>query len=540
MKKKNKVIMKRRLIVMTVSFGLMLTALAGRLVSIQLIEGAEYRDIAARQSVAMISGLSTRGTIYDRNGNYITGMKESFVYLIEKRKMDEEVSALLDELEARLVNDYNERYYIYSTFELDKRICDTLCEEYGAVCMKTRQRYSDNQPAVHLIGYVNKQDATGTCGIEKDYDEILSSIEKTYYGQTDGQGFLIPGLGIRMEGDARDWGVLTTLDLNIQRAAEQVLEDASVSGAIIVTNAASGEILASASSPVFSPYEIYEYLDSSDKEFLNKAVCQYPPGSIFKIAVAAAALEKGVITPETVFKCDGYHEVDGVTIKCSTGGTDGHGELTVTEAFSESCNAIFVQIGQLTGGEAILKTADKFGLGKEALAGLSGQSSGNLPNLEDTFGAGIGNLSIGQGKLLLTPMQVARITQIIASGGIDTGMSLISGTVEGIKGTVLKQHPVPVRVISRETALSIKEMMTQTVVNGTADNLDIPEGITASGKTGSAEAAVGEEKMVHGWFTGFVPAENPEYIITVFVENGGSGRKSAVPLFGKMLKALYP
>lgn len=514
-------------------------ALTGRLVSIQIINGNEYEKLAHDQSVAMMSGLSARGNIFDRNGNYLTGMEESFVYLIEKRKMDDNAAELLKELKAHKVNNYNERYDIYSTCNLDREICGRLCNEYNAVCMKTRQRYSENQPAIHLIGYVNQPDETGACGLEKDFDGILSSVEKTYYGKADGQGYLIPGLGIRVEGDARDWGVLTTLDLDIQMKAEKVLADASVSGAIIVTDAASGDILASASSPVFSPHQVVEYLDSNKKEFLNKAVCQYPPGSIFKIIVAAAALENGDITPDMKFNCIGYHEIDGLKIKCSTGGDTGHGEITVREAFAESCNAVFVQVGQLTGGENILKTAKAFGLSEEAISGLSGQATGNLPSVEDTLGAGIGNLSIGQGKLLVTPLQVARATQIIASNGRDPGLYLIRGTIEGAKGTVLKSKQIPDRVVTRKTAAIIKEMMTDTVNYGTADNLNLPDGISASGKTGSAEAAVGDEKMVHSWFSGFVPADYPEYVITVFVENGGSGRRQAVPLFEKMIKAIY-
>lgn len=532
--------MKKRLVFLLVSLLLLLTALAGRLVSIQLIDGAKYEEISGRQSMAILSGLSSRGTIFDRNGKSLTEMEESFIYLIEKRKMDDGAVALLEKVDAQEVNSYNDRYYIYSTCVLDQEVCGTLCEEYGALALKTRQRYCEDQPAVHLIGYVNQLDETGACGIEKDYDGILSSVETVYYGQTDGQGYLIPGLGIRIRGEAQDWGVLTTLDLDLQKAAEKVLADASVSGAIIVTDAASGEILVSASSPVFSPFQIEEYLESNEKEFLNKSTkCEYPPGSIFKIIVAAAALEQGIATPESVFTCKGYHKVDGIRINCSTGGKDGHGEISLARAFSESCNSVFVQLGQLVGGENILKMALAFGLSKEAVEGLSGQATGNLPTLEDTLGAGIGNLSIGQGKLLVTPMQVAGITQIIAADGIDQRLSLIRGTIEGVKGTVLLSHTGSARIITRETAGAIRDMMTETVLYGTADNLALPEGTTAAGKTGSAEAVAGGNHTVHSWFTGYTPAADPQYVITVFVENGGSGRKSAVPLFEKLLKAIY-
>ncbi|MDD4582597.1 MAG: penicillin-binding protein 2 [Eubacteriales bacterium] len=537
--KKNIKSKKRRLLFMPLFFILLLIILIGRLVNIQIIECSKYKEGLSNQSVAVLSGLKGRGIIYDRSGNYLTGMEESFVFLLEKRKVNETVEVLLEKENARKLNHTNPLYNLYSITSPNREVRNILCKDYDALIIKVRERYQEIQPAIHVIGYVNKQDETGVCGIEKDFDAILSSVKKAYYGQADGQGYLIPGFGINIKGESGDWGVLTTLDLEFQKIAERALFDAGVSGAVIITDSANGEILASASSPVYNPHQIVDYLQSSEKEFLNKATnCQYPPGSIFKIIVAAAALEKGVVTPNSIFTCTGYHEVEGISVKCSTGGKQGHGEITLREAFAQSCNAVFVQVGQLAGGEDILDMARTFGLSEEPVIDLSGQGSGNLPLREEVLGAGIGNLSIGQGKLLVTPMQVARMTQIIAADGIDCGLTLIRGTIEGIKGKILLSPPAAKQVISRETARAIKEMMMQTVMTGTGDNLALSPGLSAAGKTGSAEAFYEENSSVHSWFTGFVPADCPQYCITVFIENGGSGRKAAVPIFQKIIEEI--
>lgn len=531
--------MKKRIISLFVIFCLILTAFIGRLVFIQLMKGQEYKELATAQSYSVLTGINQRGQIYDRNGNPMTEMKEGFLLLIEKRKINSDSQGLLEKLNAVKINEADERYVIYSTSTLNREVSDLLCADYGALTFRARQRYQSAQPAIHLIGYINQQDSTGACGIEKDFEEILSGGEKAYSAKTDGQGYLIPGTFLCAPGETQEWGVLTTLDLELQRSAEQILLDSEASGVIIVTNPETGEILASASSPIFDPYRIEDYLNSSSREFLNKATqCEYPPGSIFKIIVAAAALESGAATTDSIFNCDGEYSFHGQTIKCSTGGEEGHGEITLEEAFSDSCNSAFVQLGEKVGAAAILDMALAFGLTKEAVSDISGQLPGNLPTKEDASGAGIGNLSIGQGQLLVTPMQVARITEIIASGGLDPGLSLIRGTAEGEKGISLKSKSTPKRVISWETAEQIREMMAETVSNGTANNLVLPVGMSAGGKTGSAEAAIGEEEFVHSWFTGFIPSSAPKYVITVFVENGGSGRASAVPLFQQMVDAI--
>lgn len=530
--KKNR-IQKRRVWTAFVTVGLLLIALSIRLFLIQITDHEKYSAVSKRQHSLTLNGADCRGVIYDRNGNPLTDASLSFVYLIEKGRMDQNARRLLKNTGASEVGNAAGKYEVFRTNYYDMDQAETLEQDYGAFLLKLPQRYGADPLAVHLIGYVNQADHRGESGLEKDYDWLLSSEEGGFTATGDGKGHILPGMGIQTRGGA--CGLITTLDERVQREAEQILKASGKEGAIIVSEAASGAVLACASTPVYDPNHVDRYLGSKKQELINKAVQgQYPPGSIFKIVVAAAALEGKQVTENSKFFCPGYGEADGLKIRCASGGSKGHGELSFADGFAQSCNAVFIQTGQKIGGEAIVEMAKKFGLGASVL-GLSDEKKGILPGKEDYGGAGIANLSIGQGKLLITPIQANRMTKVVAAGGVDTGLYLIKGYLYNGKVTEL-QHQQAKRVISPSTAQTITDLMRQTVISGSADNLSADLSLHAGGKTGTAQAEAG---MVHGWFTGFFPVEAPKYVITVFVENGRSGRGAAVPLFASMADYLH-
>ena len=494
--------MKKRLIFLLVCFSLVLVFFVARLAQIQILEEEKYASVTARQQRIILNGADDRGTIYDRNMNPLTGAVEDYIYIIEKNKMNEIAEKILDDIDAHKVANSSKQYFVYRSRIFNQDTAYVLKRDYDAFMMKSARRYSEDQLAIHLIGYINEKDDTGACGIEKAFNGILSKKQKVVYASADGKRMIIPGRGITSTTFHSDCGVITTLDSGLQRKAEAVLKASGYYGSIIVNDPATGEILASASAPSFDPYQITEYLDSNNKEFVNKATqSQYPPGSIFKIIVAAAALEKGVADPDTQFECKGYEEINGIRINC-TGGEHGHGLLNLQQAFAKSCNSSFIQLGIITGGEDILKMAKRFGIGQKALNSSAEEKTGLLPELSDIQGAGIGNLSIGQGKLLVTPMQAARVTTIIASGGMDSGLTYIKGVMNGgaFKNTESRNSK---RVISSKTAQTIRDFMVDTVDYGTANNMSADLGIKIAGKTGSAEASYYGEETVHGWFTGF-------------------------------------
>lgn len=527
--------MKKRLIVIGIGFTVLLLLLTARLTQIQILESDRYASANAKQQRITLNGEDTRGTIYDRNGTRLTGADESYIYIIRKENLDATAARIFQVIGAERVKNESNRYFVYRSSIFSEDAAYVLKRDYEAFIIKGATRYKENQPAVHFLGYINEIDGTGAAGIEKEFNDILSRKQKVVYASVDGKRMIIPGLGISSTVENPDCGVITTLDLKIQKKAEQVLKDSGYSGSIIVLDAETGDVLAGASSPAYNPSRVEEYLDSSNEEFINKATQSlYPPGSIFKIIVAAAALEKGIADENTMFVCSGYEEINGIRINCSK--EEGHGEINFRDAFAKSCNSAFIQLGILTGGNEILDMAEAFGVGERAFQGKLEEKTGILPGIQDIYGAGMGNLSIGQGKLLITPAQAARITAIIAAGGIDHGLSLIQGTTDGGEVEYLKKQD-PRRVITKETASLITDLMIDTVNYGTANNLS-GAGVTIAGKTGSAEASYHGKMVVHGWFTGFFPAEDPKYVITVFVESGGSGRGSAVPLFRQMVEYL--
>ncbi|MGI6730953.1 MAG: peptidoglycan D,D-transpeptidase FtsI family protein [Anaerovoracaceae bacterium] len=530
--------MKKRMIALFIFFVMLLSGLTGRLAYIQVFNNEEYAAATARQQRIRLDGGDKRGTIYDRNREPLTGIYDEYVYIIKKDQLNEDAKKIFHSIGAYRVKNDSENYYVYRSKDYYPDKANELKNQHQAFIIQSGRRYGEEQIAVHLIGYINAMDGNGASGLEKDFNDILSKRNKTVYATADGKRMIIPGYGIWSTEDNVDCGVITTLDANIQRYAEKVLSHSNYDGSIIVSDAVTGEILASASKPTFNPNNIMDYLDSSNKEFMNQAIqSQYPPGSIFKIIVAAAALELGLVNTDTIFECKGYEEINDIKIKCSTGGEEGHGLISFRDAFAKSCNSAFIQAASLVGGENILGMAEKFGIGEKTSLDFPMEKTGILPDEADIQGAGIGNLAIGQGRLLVTPMQVNRLTEIIASGGMQQDFCLIKEIRDNGKVKPLSQLKRE-RVISDNTAEIINRLMVNTVDNGTANNLPKYEGFSIAGKTGSAEAAYYGKEVVHGWFTGFIPANAPKYVITVFVESGGSGRLSAVPLFQEMVDYL--
>lgn len=520
--------MTKRWKFLIIFFGLSIAALAGRLAYIQIMGNDDLSAAAYAQQQIVLSGADMRGTIYDRNGNPIAGQQQEYIYIIENRNFDGETMNALNELDAREVTGQKGAYRVFTSENYLKKTGQRLINNSDAYILEAGRRYSENQSAVHMIGYVNPADSSGVSGLELQYDEELSMLKKKVSTTADINGELLRGKGLTVTTAADEdsyvkSGITTTLDLGLQKKVEEILADSGKNGAIIVTQSDTGEILASASTPVFDPRDVKEHMESDDGELVNKVTQgEYPPGSVFKIVVAAAALKKG-ISPDAVFHCSGSMDLSGKTVRCSTGGESGHGDISFSDAFADSCNSAFIQIAQQTGTENILQMAESLGLGHVVLNEFPGEKSGRLMESEAAAGAGIANLALGQGETLVTPVQIARMTGIIANDGIDPGVHLVITRDEIDEAN---------RCISKDVADALRKMMRKTMTNGTGESLDIK--VTAGAKTGSAQSTRSGAEVVHGWMTGYVPAESPEYVITVFVDNGRSGSKSAGPLFSEV------
>ena len=521
---------RKRLIAFYTIFLTLMLLLSARLAYIQIWGHEELSAAAARQHRVRIEGADARGIIYDRNRVPLTGNNQEYVYIISSRTIAERGTATLERFGARRISNRSRGHEVFTFSAFNPIAHEILRNEYNAFVMKAERRHDNNQVAVHIVGHLRELEGTGASGVELAFNDVLAERTRRIYATADALGRIIPGIGLSSNIENANIGIVTTLDVSLQREVERILAEEVRNGAIVVLESRTGQVLASASTPTFNPNRIRDYIDSDAGELVNKAMQgEYPPGSIFKIIVAAAALEYNVvgasgnrISLNSTFLCTGFEELHGIRIRCLTGGADGHGEITLEDAFAKSCNSAFIQLGRLTGGRDLLRMCRKFGLGEIALDGAVNERAGNLTRVEDTSGAGIGNLSIGQGCLLITPIQAARMTNIIANRGMDTGVTLLMDTEQTEQ-----------RVISRQTAEAIEQMMKTTMVSGTGNN--ITTSAISGGKTGSAEASLNGRPVVHAWFTGYFPVgSSPEYTIAVFVEDGRSGRGAAVPLFKRV------
>lgn len=525
--------MEKRIRILTVCFFTLIGVLVLRLGYIQIAGNGDLKEAAERQQEIVLEGADTRGMIYDRNGTPVAGGNKEFVYIIKSDDCDGETQNALNKVDAEEIQGENHDYRVFVSDRYDKSVGERLINNSGAYIMLANRRYKENQPAAHLVGYVNPKDKSGASGLELMYDEELSMLDRKVSAVADVQGTLLQGYGLMVasaadEDDYVKEGITTTLDLGIQKKAEEALSECGNDGAVVVTKCSTGEIVAAASTPVFDPTDIEPYMASDTGELINKVTQgEYPPGSIFKLVVAAAALEAGC-DPDMRFVCSGAETVNGHSVSCQTGGEQGHGEVTLEEAMAYSCNSAFIQLGQRTGAESIIDMAEKLGFGSVVLEGYPGEKDGNLMTVRQSSGAAIANLSIGQGETLVTPLQVANLISIIANNGVDCGLSVVMENTEDIEGN---------RYLSPGTVNALQRMMNAVAEYGTASELDLT--VSAGCKTGSAESIQGGEAVVHGWMAGYFPAENPEYTVTVFVENGRSGKGSAGPVFAEITEYIY-
>lgn len=411
--------------------------------------------------------------------------------------------------------------------------------------LEAAPRYGERQLAPHLIGYLKKETGRGVSGLEKSFDELLEGasgeLRVRLASDALGRGLGGAALEIEREGYRSAAGVKLTLDAGIQAIVEESMAlNGLAQGAVVVLDAATGEILALASSPAFDPNGVAASLDDPGAPFFNRALGAYPIGSTFKCFVAAAALEQHRTGAER-FACAGELDVGGHIFHCNR--REGHGELDMAQALAVSCNLYFIQLAQTLEAQPTLDLMALFGFGDgaELAPALSG-ARGNLPGLEElAVPAELANFAFGQGKLLGTPLQMAAATACLANGGVWHAPRLVLSTVEaGGAETPWPQANQERRVISAATARALRGMMVAAIEQGRGLNAR-PEIGGAGGKTATAQSGsygADDREILRTGFTGFFPAENPKYVVTVFCENGVSGTADCGPVFQRIANAV--
>jgi penicillin-binding protein 2 len=446
------------------------------------------------------------------------------------------------------------------------------------VLRQTYVRFYPNGPlAGHIIGYTGREaplsvrpienndlifsDSEGREGLEQIFDNELRGQAGQLHVTYDAAG------NKTSERIARPpvpgYNVITTLDEDVQRICENVLAKSCKRGAIVVIDPNNGEILAMASQPGFNPNEfvpvvkkeVFEkYSNDEAAPLVPRAYrSAYPPGSAFKVVVGFAALESGKITSENRFDCPTAITIGDHTFR--NWKKSGAGSLNFVQALTQSCNTWFYQVALKIGADPIIEYAHRLGLGKRTGIPIYAESDGNIPTDDYMMRVhkrvikrgDVANMAIGQGDILITPLQMAQALSVIASSGKFHQTRLVK-QVQSLDNKVVAAYPDRMREeipVSPQIDKALRRALQNVVYDGqgTAHSAKV-KGLRVAGKTGTAQWGPENKQRTAAWFAGFVPAENPEYAFAALYEgepNDDSvhGGSHAAPLARKVFREVY-
>jgi penicillin-binding protein 2 len=524
---------QRRIAASAGLISLALLFLTGRLLYLQAVAGPSLAVQAFQQRARVTPLEPARGDIVDRNGESLTGTVSLYAVFAPAPAgggLARMTGGLTGEQATRLG-----------------------ASRPGLLVARETTRYGGESLGHHLVGYVRGDDNRGVSGVELVMDAYLRPEGGPATGGAggvltfvDGRGSQIPGLGVRTTPappDLKD--VYLTIDRTVQAIAERALARAAAPGAAVVLDAVTGDVLAMASRPDFAPDRVADSLGAADGPLVNRALAAYAPGSLFKLVVLTAALDTGAVSAGQVFECPGFVDIGRRRITCATH-REGPVKVTLTEAVTSSCNTAFVRLGQAVGADAILARARAFGFGRTTPLGLPGEEAGVLPGGSGPLGPGdLANLSIGQGELTVTPVQMARVIAALAGGGVDPGLRVIDRVTDRRGVTVWRGSRLELqRVASASTSRFVRQALEKTVASGTARPAQPPGGRpVVAGKTGTAETprlTPAGRPVNNAWFAGYFPADHPRWVVVVVIEGTGTGGALAAPVAAEIAKALAP
>ena len=405
--------MKKRALVL---FTLLLFILSGVVPQVYRLSDAYLSQAADQQGSVTVKVANSRGTIYDARLRPLTNAGEE--YRLSVTPSPEAIAALSGMLDEEQLAAVSER------LQSGKPAVVTLPEIpanlEGSLLFKVPVRYGGRLLAPHLLGYMDGDGLHGLTGVELAFDEYLNSCggQASVTYSVDAMGKPLQGIAPQVVNTLADAkaGVVLTIDQDIQKIAEEAAKRYMTKGAVVVMEPATGRIAAMVSLPDFQPGTVADSLDAADSPLLNRALCNYNLGSVFKITSAAAALEKG-IPISTAFPCNGSVTIGNVTFHCHN--RLGHGTLNMQDGFAQSCNPYFIQLMQQAGGSALLGMASNLGFDRSLILadGLK-TARATLPTAEELLSpAAVGNLAFGQGSLLGTPVHVAQMVAAVVNGG---------------------------------------------------------------------------------------------------------------------------
>jgi len=558
--------------------------IVGQLWYLQVLEGGHFLDASDKNRIRIRPVAAPRGILFDKNGVPLVDNRPAFTLSLIPRELpreDQNRDAVLGRVASLLQIPYQElaesvtrvpsdsflpvRVRRGLTLEDMAKIEEWKLELPGVIVEVEPQRtYPNSRFAAHLLGYVREAndeqlkggryrrgDMVGQSGLERLLDEFLR-------GRDGGERIEVDALGrpvrVVQHTDPHPGSqVITTIDRRVQEAAEQAMEGKA--GAIVVMDPRSGDIRALVSTPAFEIDRFTATIDRAawlrvvqdpDHPLLNRAIqSQYAPGSIFKIVVTAAGLQEATIAPMDRVYCNGEFHLGAWTFKDWKEG--GHGSVDLQKALAQSCNIFYYQAGLKIGGAAITKYARAFGFGTATGVELGGEKLGLIPQpkgrRKSWQGGDIVNMSIGQGQVLVTPLQVARFMAAVANGGVLWKPRLVERIERPDRG-VLYSDPGQVAghvELSPAVWAFLRQALWAVVNDGTGIGAKIP-GIDIAGKTGTAQMvshSKAEKGQDHAWFAAFAPVRDPEVVVVVLVERGGKGGQVAAPIARRILNAIF-
>lgn len=573
-----------RVHVLIVGMAAAFLVLVGKLWHEQVVKAEDYASSHYRQTVRRVLLPAVRGTILDRNGKCLARNRPSYciaLYVEELRQpgriantvdaiagVVSNLSAVLelppevdrDDIRVHLRKRMPIPFLAWRDISPDAlaRWAERSAIQPGVdVYVQPVREYPYGEAFGHGLGYVGRADpppserkyhyylpgVEGKAGVERSLDERLAGRAGGKLLRVDASGFRHDEMAERAP---REGGTVTlTIDIDFQRAAEVAL--AGERGAAVIIDPHNGDVLVLASSPSLDPNVFCPSISSTDwrrlrddpgKPLFNRAVSGiYPPGSTFKPVIALAALHNGRARASTQYDCRGYFALGDVRFRCWN--RLGHGRIAMRKAIEQSCNAYFCALGIDCGYERIYHMAEALGFGARTGIALPGEAAGLLPDSEwkqqvigDRWRAGdTCNVSIGQGALSVTPLQMAAFMATLGNGGRMFRPRLVR---DRRAGELIK-------------ALSWPGSVVDVVRNGMWDVVQAPngtgkyalvEGFEMAGKTGTAEYGPRSRRRKHTWMTAFGPFRNPRFAIAMVIEDGQSGGRTVAPRIRELVTTL--
>ena len=570
--------------IILVSF-LIFAIILGKIAYLQFVKGSELQSMAYVQQTLDRSVNPKRGTIYDATSKNILAVSSTVETVTvnpvniaekDKEKVAEALTNIFEldyETVLKKVKKNSSIETIVKKVEKDKT--DELRNWMEANNIKnginidedTKRYYPYNNLASQVIGFTGS-DNQGLDGIEAIYDDELKGEQGKIVKMTDARGGDIEEEGENYIEPVDGTDLVLSIDATIQGIAEKYLEEACIDnkttdgGNIIIMNPKTGDILAMAGYPNYNlndPYEpstdemkeVWDNLSESEKTkqmqamWRNKAVTDtYEPGSTFKLYTASAALEEDIATPdeEGAFNCTGSIEVAGVRIKCWRSYKP-HGSQSLREALMNSCNPVFIGLGEKIGVKTYYEYLRKFGFLKKTGIDLPGEASSIFLKEEKVGPVELATIAFGQ-RFEITPIQMITGVATIANGGTHVKPRIVKAKIDSKTG---ERVDIPVEteenVISKKTADEVLSMMNTVVEVGTGKNAQV-KGYSIGGKTGTSEDGVNTNKYVTS-FVGVAPIEDPQIVLLVTLynptgEGGHQGGGVAAPIGGQLFSEILP